>query len=176
MTPITVLGIDPGYDRIGWAVGTARGQVVQVVEYGCIVTTKTYALFERYRELDSALAEIIARLHPTEVALESLFFFRNKTTALTVSEARGVLISRCLQNNLGIFEYTPMQVKQSVTGSGRADKNSVAKMVRLQGHIPPSTKLLDDTTDAIAVLLTHAASRGISGITSGNNLLRLQKK
>jgi crossover junction endodeoxyribonuclease RuvC len=167
-----LLGIDPGYDRVGWAVGFTQGQRVTLVEYGCIQTTKSRTLFERYTEIDTALIEILTRLQPTELAIESLFFSKNKTTALTVSEARGVIISRCLQQHLAITEYAPVQIKQSVTGSGRADKTAVSKMVRLQSNLPPTEKLLDDTTDAIAILLTHAHSRTMSRAIARNNLVR----
>lgn len=173
---VTILGLDPGYDRVGWAVGTAQGQKNTLLGYGCILTTKTKKIFERYKEIDQELSKIITQFNPTEAALETLFFARNTSTALSVSEARGVLLARCLQHNLSISEYKPSQVKLSVAGSGRADKTAVAKMVYLLGHIKATEKLLDDTTDAIAVFLTHANSRKMARTLSGSILLRSRQK
>jgi crossover junction endodeoxyribonuclease RuvC len=160
---ITIMGIDPGYDRVGWAVGQAHGSQIKVLGYGCVETDKTKSLIERYHQIDTQLVEILTTHRPTEAAVESLFFFKNQTTAMHVSEARGVIISCLFRQNVTFAEYTPLQIKQAVTGFGRADKKAVEKMVRLQLGLnevsSKSEQLLDDTLDALAILITHAASR-----------------
>jgi crossover junction endodeoxyribonuclease RuvC len=160
---ITLLGIDPGYDRIGWAVGHVQGSKLAVVEFGCIETDKTQSLIDRYQQIDTQLEAVIKKLQPAEAAVESLFFFKNQTTAMHVSEARGIIISCLFRHRVSFAEYTPLQIKQAVTGYGRADKKAVDKMVRLQLGLKTGNgkaeKILDDTMDALAILITHSASR-----------------
>lgn len=133
--------------------------------YGCIETSKDEARVERYRQLDTTLTEILTKFHPTEAGVESLFFSKNQTTAIPVAEARGVILSALLRHQVEVFEYNPVTIKQAVTGSGRADKAAVEKMVRLQLQLPPvqgRKRDLDDALDALAVLVTHAASRSLA--------------
>ncbi len=158
---ITLIGIDPGYDRVGWAVATVDAHQLEVIAFDCIQTNKTQHLFDRYVQIEKQLQKVIDTYKPEEAALESLFFFKNQKTALHVSEARGIIISNFLRNKMKIAEYTPLQIKQALTGYGKADKKAVEKMVRLQikhkaDHLP---KLIDDTIDAIGVVITHASSR-----------------
>ncbi|MFH2118349.1 MAG: crossover junction endodeoxyribonuclease RuvC [Candidatus Paceibacterota bacterium] len=152
--PVTILGIDPGYDRMGWAVGTAQAQNWSHLFHGCIETSKDLPLIERYRIINRELKEIIQQHRPSVAVIESLFFFKNQKTALKVSEARGVIINTCLNQNLKIAEFTPLQIKQAVTGYGRADKASVDKMVRLQLKLTDQ-KIIDDAMDALAVMMTY---------------------
>lgn len=161
-TPIIIFGIDPGYDRIGWAVGAVSGNKTKVLACGCIETTRTKTIHERYREIDTELNELLDLHAPTEVVIESLFFFRNKTTVMAVSEARGVMISRILQHNLPIFEYTPLQIKETVTGYGKAEKAAVQKMVLAQTNLSKISSRLDDTIDAVAAIITHASRRTLA--------------
>lgn len=161
-----VLGIDPGYDRIGWAVGkhNERRQV-EVIAYGCIQTDKNQVLMHRYAQLMSDLQTILKEHQPIEVAIESIFFSKSKTTALTVAESRGVIISCCLAHTDNITDYSPSTIKLAVTGNGAAPKAAVDKMVRLQTVLPTQktdTKILDDAIDAVAVLITHLAQRRLS--------------
>jgi crossover junction endodeoxyribonuclease RuvC len=153
-----ILGIDPGYDRIGWAVGSKLNSKLEILDLGCIQTNKKDDLFSRYQALEKELSEIIDRYTPNELAIETLFFSKNKKTALQVSEARGVIISSCVKNSLEIFEYYPNQIKLVVTGNGQADKQAVEKMVRLQLKLPRE-KIIDDAIDAIAIVLTHDVTR-----------------
>jgi crossover junction endodeoxyribonuclease RuvC len=162
INPLIVLGIDPGYDRIGWAIGQLTGNAVTVHACGCIETTRSLAIHERYREIDQQLDALLTLHTPAEVVIESLFFFRNKTTVMAVSEARGVMISRILQHNLPIFEYTPLQIKETVTGYGRAEKAAVLKMVLAQTNLSKITTQLDDTIDAVAAIITHASRRKLA--------------
>ncbi len=161
---VTLMGIDPGYDRIGWAVGAIDQGKLQLYQFGCIETTKKASLIARYQEIDQQLTQILIQYQPREAGVESLFFYNNQTTAMHVSEARGVIISCLFRHAVAFAEYTPLQIKQAVTGDGRADKAAVEKMVKLQlvAQTQVPAKTLDDTMDAMAILLTHAASRKIN--------------
>jgi crossover junction endodeoxyribonuclease RuvC len=150
----TILGIDPGYDRLGWAIGTAQGRNWRDIHHGVIQTSSQESLVNRYQVLDNELTKIIKTHQPTVAAIESLFFFKNQKTALKVSEARGVIISACLRQKLTIEEFTPLQIKQAVTGYGRADKKAVEKMVRMQLKLEKQP-IIDDVIDALAVMLTY---------------------
>ena len=159
----TILGIDPGFDRVGWAVGQVVDKKLQVWDFGCIQTDKQQIVSERYQAIDDQLTAILTKYKPADLAIESLFFFKNAKSVMRVSEARGAIISCCLRHQLQLFEYPPLQIKQAVTGNGRADKTAVAKMVKLQLKLPEKivggkieTKIIDDAMDAIAILLTHA--------------------
>jgi crossover junction endodeoxyribonuclease RuvC len=152
---IITLGIDPGYDRIGWSIGHGLGSKPKIIDFGCIQTSKTESLFDRYQFIEKHLQKIIEQYNPHDLAIETLFFSKNKKTALQVSEARGVILSCCTRNNLNIFEYYPNQIKLTVTGNGQANKTAIEKMVRLQLDIPQK-KIVDDAIDAIGIVLTHA--------------------
>lgn len=149
----TILGIDPGYDRLGWAVGTPKGREWQSLHYGTIHTNAQQSLPERYADLAQQLRALIQTHQPAVVAIESLFFAKNQKTALKVSEARGVILQTCLAEGLRVQEFTPPQVKQALTGYGRADKKGVEKMVRMELKLG-SQPIGDDAIDALAVMLT----------------------
>ena len=153
---LITLGIDPGYDRIGWAIGEGIGSKPEIIDFGCVQTNKN--LFDRYQLIENQLQKIIQRHQPHELAIETLFFSKNKKTALQVSEARGVILSCCARNGLNIFEYYPNQIKLTVTGNGQANKTAMEKMVRLQLNVPPN-KIIDDAIDAMGIVLTHAITR-----------------
>ncbi len=154
---ITCMAFDPGYDRLGWAVGDIEaGTVKHLHGYGAVQTSSKDTLHTRYVQILTETAVLLDRYKPTHAALESLFFATNKKTALHVSEARGVLIAQLLTHHCRLSEYTPLQVKQAVTGTGSAEKRSVDKMVRLQLALPTGP-ILDDTMDALGVLITFAA-------------------
>jgi crossover junction endodeoxyribonuclease RuvC len=153
-----ILAIDPGYDRVGWAIGQAEGAKPQLEFCGLITTDKKAVLFDRYKEIDTELSAVISQYQPTELSIESLFFFKNAKTALKVSEARGVILSAALRQGVQVTEYTPLQVKQAVTGYGRASKEELDKMVKLQLKIE-TAQLIDDTVDAIGLYITHFYSR-----------------
>jgi crossover junction endodeoxyribonuclease RuvC len=150
------MGIDPGYDRVGWAVGILNQKFeVQPLGYGLIQTSKSATIFERYIQIQTELAEVLVEYHPASAGLETLFFSKNTKTALRVSEARGIIIGELIKMGCSIVEYNPVQIKQAVTGYGQADKKAIEKMVRLQLHIT-ETKIIDDTMDALAILLAHS--------------------
>lgn len=157
MSDQIILAIDPGFDRVGWAVGTSQHHQISQSAYGCIQTNRQDTIYQRYQQITRQLEQIIVQHQPHQLAIESLFFFKNQTTVMQVSEARGVIISCCLRFNLEVFEYTPLQIKQAVTGYGRASKEQVDKMMRLQLKLGQQ-KIIDDAMDALALLLTHAVT------------------
>lgn len=159
-SPHIILGIDPGYDRLGWSVATSHSQPLQILGYGCIVTDKKADMMSRYTQIITELHQILSQYHPTVAAIESLFFSKNQTTAMRVAEVRGVIIAQLLAHQLQIHEYNPMQIKLVAAGHGQADKTAVAKMVKLQVKWPtaqePTSKTLDDALDAVAMCLTDS--------------------
>lgn len=152
-----IIGVDPGYDRIGFAIGQKIAKSWQVLDYQCIQTNKKERLFKRYEQIVFELEKAIVKNKVAEAGIESLFWFKNQSTALNVSEARGVIIATLLRHNIKVFEYTPLQIKQSLTGYGRADKKAVEKMVRMELSI--TEKAIDDTIDALAIMICHECSR-----------------
>ena len=153
-----VLGIDPGFDRIGWAIGSGKTGQIILTTCDCIITQRSESLPQRYQYLSEELDKIIDQYQPTHLAIEQLYFARNTTTALQVSEARGVILSSAIRHQLSIAEYHPNTIKLAVTGVGNATKAQVEKMVRLQVKLP-QVKLIDDTIDAIAILMTDLLTR-----------------
>lgn len=149
------MAIDPGYDRIGWAIGMKVSGQLKINQSGLIQTDKKKHIFERYQYLLSNLESVLKQYKPHELAIESLFFSKNTSTAIRVSEARGVIIGCCLQHSMTVFEYNPTQIKLTVAGNGSADKTTIAKMLSLQTSITVHDKL-DDELDALALLLTHS--------------------
>lgn len=163
-TNTTVISIDPGFDRVGWAVGRISGNNYTLVAAGCLETNKKTTIFDRYGEILQGLEEILSQHTPLEAAIETLYFSKNRKTAIRVSEARGLIIGTLMKHQLSIFEYHPGEVKLAVTGYGNADKPAIAKMVRLQTNLNHD-KLIDDAIDAIAVGMTHAITAGMRQAT-----------
>jgi crossover junction endodeoxyribonuclease RuvC len=153
-----IIGIDPGFDRVGWCIGTAQGNECKILEYGAILTQKSDHIFERYASILTQFEELFQRFQPEEAAIESLFFSKNQKTALRVSEARGVILGFLIKQKVKCFEYNPLQIKQAVTGYGKADKSAMERMIRLQYHLE-NAKILDDVMDAIGIAVTHTAAR-----------------
>ena len=150
-----VIGIDPGTGILGFGVVdfSHRGQP-QVVDVGVIATPAHTKLKARLLDIYDSLNEIIDATHPDVMSIEKLFFARNITTAISVAEARGVVILVAAQHDLPVFEYTPLQIKQTLTGYGRADKKQVQQMVKLHLHMDEVVKP-DDAADALAAAITH---------------------
>jgi crossover junction endodeoxyribonuclease RuvC len=152
-----VIGIDPGYDRVGWAIGYWQSARFQLIDAGCIQTSKKQHRFQRYTVIAKAVGELIERYQPSDAVLETLYFARNVSTALPVAEARGVILSALLRSGVSCHELTPNQVKLAVTGNGHADKVAMQKMVQLQlgDQLRQFTQpLLDDVVDAIGVAMS----------------------
>ncbi len=157
--PLRIIGIDPGYDRLGWAVATIENKQFKLNDYACIQTDKKTDLFLRYVQLQQDLQKTIDYYHPQIAVIESLFFTNNQKTALKVSESRGIIIATFISNKLTICEYTPLQIKQAVTGYGRADKLAINKMLRTELKLEDK-KIIDDAMDAIGVSYTYFLRQG----------------
>lgn len=150
-----ILGIDPGTGIMGFGVIDDGTQPV-MVDAGVIRTKVHQAESERLEIIYDGLHEIIKATKPQAVSVEKLFFARNVTTAMAVSQARGVVLLVAQQYELPIFEYTPMQIKLSLTGYGKADKKQMQEMVRMLLKLKEVPKP-DDCADALAAALTYAA-------------------
>ena len=165
--PSRTLAIDPGFDRLGWAIGErsekgrSRGVNAnqnRALEYGLIMTKRSEDLYHRYWNIDEELTAIVEKWRPRWLVLEKLFFQKNQKTVMGVSEVRGVIMSVGFRYGLELVEFTPPQIKQAVTGYGRAEKGAVEKMVRMELGLNPKEKLIDDTIDALAGLVTHLSA------------------
>lgn len=150
-----ILGVDPGTGRLGFGViEFSKGQKSQIIDAGVITTPAHTPLPERLEDIYNSLASIIKSTKPDVMAIEKLFFVRNITTAISVAEARGVAELVAQQNKVEIAEYTPLQIKQTMTGYGRAEKKQIQEMVRRELELKTVPKP-DDAADALAAALTH---------------------
>lgn len=151
-----VIGVDPGYDRLGVAVMEKAEGKETLLYSGCVETNKQSTLPERIGELGKSFAELIKKYKPDQVAVETLFFNKNQKTAVAVAEARGVIIYLARNAGAEVKEFGPSEVKVAVTGYGKSDKKAVFAMLKqLLPSLPPSA--LDDEYDAIAIALTALA-------------------
>ena len=149
-----ILGIDPGYARLGW--GLIDGETY--ISCGCLETNKSLSEEKRLGLLFDQLKQLIGKYKPEAVAVEKLFFFKNQTTVMPVAQSRGLVLLVADQADLSVFSYTPPQIKMAVTGYGKADKSQVQSMVKAILKLKAVPKP-DDAADALAVALTHAFSR-----------------
>lgn len=156
-----IIGIDPGTGILGFGVIDVIGDTYTLVDAGVITTPAHTPLEERLEEIFDGLTEIIKETKPQVMSIEKLFFSRNITTAISVSHARGVAMLTGKQAGLAIAEYTPLQIKQTTTGYGKADKKQVQEMIRLQLGLKAIPKP-DDAADALAAALTHALMTRLS--------------
>ena len=149
-----ILGIDPGYAIVGYGVVDYAKNRFATVGYGA-VTTKAKTPFEmRLADIYNDILSIIDKYNPDELAIEKLYFNTNTTTAIDVAQARGVIVLAAHQKGLKISEYTPLQVKQAVTGYGRAEKHQVMEMIKSILSLKAAPKP-DDTADALALAICH---------------------
>jgi len=152
-----ILGIDPGIADTGYGVIKKEEQKISMITCGSIKTSARNSFIDRLNILHQELSKIIKIYKPDMIAVEELFFCKNAKTALIVGQARGVMLLTISQNNLPIFEYTPLQVKQALTSYGKADKHQVGQMVKLLLNLKSIPKP-DDAADALAVAITCAHS------------------
>jgi len=150
-----VIGIDPGLARLGYGVIEVAEGDIRMVCYGCIETSgKNLRASERLLKIYTAVEELLEQYQPSHVSLEKLFFAKNISSAMGVSEVRGIVLLAAEQRAIPVTEYTPNQVKQAITGSGRADKRQIQEMIkrllRLK-EIPHP----DDAADALSIALCH---------------------
>ncbi len=160
---LTLLGLDPGLATVGFGVLTLNPAKRQVLhsKWGIITTTPQGSTPHRLAEIYADTLNLLQQVQPTHIAIEQLFYFRNITTALPVAQARGVLLLACQQwhTNIPLAEYTPMQVKQALTGYGKASKAEIqaAVQTRLALDVLPKP---DDAADGLAIALCHAQFAG----------------
>ena len=164
---LRILGIDPGTATTGWAVVEENppslklqrtGKNPHIVACGCINTSKTKSDAQRLVEIGRDIETLVKKYKPNEAAIEALFFFSNQKTAITVAQARGVVLYELGKHKLPTESYTPLQVKQALTGYGRADKKQIQLMVKniLKLKCVPKP---DDAADAVAIAICHLNSR-----------------
>lgn len=152
-----ILGIDPGFAITGYSIVDYIGNKFNLETSGAILTEAKTSFPLRLERINKELDNIIKQYNPDAMAIEELFFNNNAKTAINVAQARGVILVTARQNNLNIYEYTPLQVKQAVTGYGRADKIQVQRMVKMILNTEKLPKL-DDITDSMAMAICHAHS------------------
>jgi len=150
-----IIGIDPGTGILGFGVIDVVKGKYKLVDAGVITTPAHTPIDERLEDIFDNLTEIIAATKPDAMSIEQLFFARNVTTAISVAQARGVAMLTGRKAKLPIAEYTPMQIKQTLTGYGKADKKQVQEMVRIQLGLSEVPKP-DDCADALGAAITHA--------------------
>jgi crossover junction endodeoxyribonuclease RuvC len=154
---LRILGIDPGFGRVGCGiVEKVNGDWVHVMHH-CIETQIGGEFVDRLCEVNTELKKIIKYYNPTHSAVEDLFFYKNVKTAIKVGQARGVILLTLAQAGLPVYEFTPLQIKQSITGYGRAEKGQLQKIVQMHLRMKQKPKQ-DDAADALAVALTCAFS------------------
>ncbi len=154
-----ILGIDPGYAIVGYGVVEARSGMYLPVEYGAVTTRAGEDFGLRLKEIYEGMAQLLSAHRPQAAAVEKLYFTNNKTTGIGVAEARGVILLALAQAGVPLYEYTPMQVKQAVTGYGKALKPQVQEMTRRLLRLPSVPKP-DDTADALALAICHGQAAG----------------
>lgn len=160
-----ILGIDPGIARCGWAIIENHKSQITSIDYGCIETSSGKAVESRLQEIYKEISKIIKKHNPQALAIEELFFNNNAKTAFVVGQARGVILLAASQSSLDVSIYAPLQVKMSLTGYGRAEKNQIGQMVKTILKLKEIPKP-DDTADALAVALTHAFSSKLAKLKS----------
>ncbi len=152
-----IIGIDPGYAIVGFGVIEYNRAQFSVIDYGAVTTPAGMDFNSRLLEIYNDLCYILDKFKPDYLAIERLYFTSNQKTAIDVAQARGIVLLAARQRNIDIFEYTPLQVKQSVTGYGKAIKKQVQEMttrILKLNEIPKP----DDTADALAIAICHAHS------------------
>jgi crossover junction endodeoxyribonuclease RuvC len=159
MSAIRILGIDPGFDRLGVCILEKEGTKETLVYSTCIITSRKDSFESRLLFIGNELTNILTTHKPHELAIETLFFTKNQKTIITVAEVRGLCIYLATKHSAALFEYSPPQIKSAIAGHGKASKEDIAYMVPkiLKQSLPKKT--LDDEIDAIAIALTHSANR-----------------
>lgn len=157
-----ILGIDPGTAIMGFGLIKKQANILTPLYYHCWRTQAHAPLEQRLLVLHQSLTALLTEYRPDQLALEELYFNRNRTTALAVAQARGVVLLAAAQKGIPVFAYTPLQVKQAVVGYGKAEKQQVQHMVKVLLGLTEVPKP-DDTADALAIAICHAHSLHLSG-------------
>lgn len=154
-----ILGIDPGYERVGFGVLDYNANKFKVVEYGLISTKAKDPFNVRLEQIYNELCALIERLNPQVMSIEKLFYNTNAKTVIDVAQARGVMLLAAQNHGVEVYEYTPLQVKVGVVGYGRAEKKQVQEMTKTILNLESVPKP-DDTADAVAMAICHAHTSG----------------
>ncbi len=154
-----IIGIDPGYAIVGYGIVDYDDFRFKTVGYGAITTEAHHEFSDRLNDIYQDITTLIKKYKPDCMSIERLYFNTNTTTAIDVAQARGVILLAARQNNIAVNEYTPLQVKQSITGYGRAEKHQVMEMVKSLLQLKSVPKP-DDTADALALAICHGHSAG----------------
>jgi crossover junction endodeoxyribonuclease RuvC len=149
-----ILGIDPGLARLGYGIIRNESGAITPLSYGCIQTTGEKTSSQRLLQIYGEINALITKYQPDCCAIEKLFFTKNITSAMNVSEVRGIILLAAEQHNLPITEYTPNQIKQAITGSGRADKKQMQEMIKRLLHLDTIPRP-DDAADGLSIALCH---------------------
>ncbi len=157
-----ILGIDPGTATMGWGVIRQEGNRLSYLQHGAITTPSQWEMPRRLGRLFDGVTELVKGYRPETVAVEDLFFNTNVTTAITVGQARGVVLLAAYRAGIEVAEYTPLQVKQAITSYGRAEKRQVQEMVKSLLRLREIPKP-DDAADGLAIAICHAFSSRIGG-------------
>jgi len=161
-----IVGFDPGLATIGYGViKTDKSRKAEMIDYGVISTPKDENLAVRLCLIEKGVKQIIDTFKPDEIAIEELFFAKNVKTAIAVAHARGVILLTANKECGKIFEYTPLQIKQALTGYGRADKNQIQQMVKTFLSLKAIPRP-DDAADALAVALCHSQTNKLGSLFS----------
>lgn len=147
-----ILGIDPGYALMGWSIVDYNKSKFSLIEFGCIDTPAGMPMPKRLAQIYEEINRVIEQYEPSVASIEELYFQNNAKTAIQVGQARGIAILSCYNHGLEINEYTPLQIKQSVSGYGNADKKQVQEMVKIILHLDKIPKP-DDAADAVAAAI-----------------------
>jgi crossover junction endodeoxyribonuclease RuvC len=150
-----IIGVDPGIARVGWGVVDSKGNKLSPINFGCFETSKDDPVEIRLLAIHNFLTKLFLEYKPDALSVEELFFNKNVSTALTVGQARGIVILAAALHNVPFYSFTPLQVKMALTGYGRADKSQIGHMVKTLLYLKAIPKP-DDTADALAIAITHA--------------------
>lgn len=164
-----IIGIDPGYAIVGIGVTEYAGNKFRTLEYGAITTPAGMNTVDRLKKIYDEMTMYIEKYSPDAIAIEELFFNSNQKTAINVAQARGALLVAAANKNIPISEYTPLQVKQSVTGYGRAQKGQIQQMVKMILGLNVIPKP-DDAADALALAICHAHSNKMNKMLGLNSV------
>lgn len=164
-----ILGIDPGYAIVGIGLIEYKGNKFRVLEYNSITTPAGMPTVERLKKIYTEITSYLIKYDPDAIAIGELFFNSNQKTAINVAQARGVLLVACANANIPVYEYTPLQVKQAVTGYGRAEKKQIQQMVKTLLNLNAIPQP-DDAADALAIAICHAHSNKMNKLLNINGV------
>lgn len=150
-----ILGIDPGLAKTGYGLIEEKKNFLKVIAFGCVTTPKTLAFDLRLKKIHQELSKIIKKFGPAVLSVEKIFFCKNAKTAIEVGHARGAVILAAAQKNLIICEFTPLEVKQTITGYGKAEKKQMQKMIKILLNLKEIPEP-DDAADALALAICGA--------------------